>query len=177
MIMEIIAKINLDYVEGELEEILEEKIVSSTVEQLKKNVEEVALKAITETLKGKIDGWILETLNSFIDRPIRITDNYGTIKETYANVNDMLKEKLDGFLSAPVDYNGNDLSKSCSANKDNTRLVYLVDRRVKDITQGWTKQIVSEVDKKVTEHLNIAFKAQISEALFKKIDMAELLNK
>ncbi|MGE5584434.1 MAG: hypothetical protein ACM309_02690 [Bacillota bacterium] len=149
--------------DGSLDEAVKNEIVERIVKTLSKDAIDGVTKAAQRQLDAKLDSLISETYETFVDRGITITDQWGEPLRKNIKIRDLLKEKLDRALDERVDENGN----TSSYRGDRTRLNYLIDKRVK-----WAvDEVTRRLDKKIEERLNEAFKEKLSASLLAKIDV------
>ena len=119
--MKINIEFDVDYIEGKVED----KIINKIAAAVEGKIKDSTVNQIVITMHEQINGWITQTLNEFIDRPINLTDRYGEIIEKYACVKDLLKSKFDAFMSESVDEQGRSVKQGCYGPKA-SRLHWMV---------------------------------------------------
>ena len=155
---------------------IQDRLINDITKQLQDGIMKQLKNEVISTLNGKIDLFIDETLESFMDREIVVTDEWGNESARYSTVNQVLEKKFDDFLTAQVDRYGK-TTTGCRVSSENSRITFLLDNRVKDVTERLTKSIVKEVDKKVKLELEKAVREKLSSTLLDKIDVDGLIKK
>jgi hypothetical protein len=104
--MKVNVEVDLSWLEdGEtIDEAIVYRIADKFIDQ--DRIGELIKKAIAERFDDSIDSVLTKTLDSFMDREVAITDNWGTVQERHENVEELLKARFDSFMSELVDSNG-----------------------------------------------------------------------
>ncbi len=147
-----------------------EEINASTVETIKENA--------ARKINFGIDQLLEHTLIDFMDRKVLITDKWGDKVVEYENVDEMLKEKFDEYITQRVSKKG-EPENSCSYSRDNfTRISYLLDNKVSAFEDKCTKDIadaansvVKRIERKMKETFNDSLKEKVAEQIFSKIEI------
>jgi hypothetical protein len=159
-----------EYFNGRIEDIVADKLMS----KLQKKITDTTVNQVLINMADKIDSWINDTLSNFIDRPIKLTDKYGSVIEEYDNVSELLKGRFDEFMSENVDEKGRS-SKSCSTyGKTNTRLQWLLGQIIEEKGDIAYKKARSEMDDlveiKFKEHKEMLLN-DTAKKILKKLDI------
>lgn len=136
-----------------IDETVIKEIVNKVVQKVSTNIQPEVIKKAANKFNFAIDSFIDDTLTNFLDRKIRITDNYGSVKDEYENVEEMLKEKFDNFMTQRVNSNGEPVSsKKCSHGRFDTKIEHMLNSEFKkykyefkDICCTMAKKMKSEV--------------------------------
>lgn len=169
--------VNVDWLdEISADAFLKKEVLKSVIAAIEPDIKERIVKEAHRQLSDGIDDFIGSMLEAFFEREIVITDNWGDIKKRFKNVDEMLKEKFDNFLTESVDEHGkkHEGSGGCYG-KQQPRISWLLDERVMKRAEAITKEIVKQVDAKITNTLQAALKEQLGEKLMEKIDIAHMI--
>lgn len=160
-----------------IDDVIQEKIVSSIVEKMKGKISEAIEKSARDKINFGIDSLLDDTLRSFMDRQIKITDRYGTVKKSYEDVEEMLAEKFDEFITQKVDGKGQPVT-GCGYGDDGTRIDHLIEKKVSAYKESFDKKIVSaseaiadKIKKQITEQTNNEIQKQVAIKVFKHLDL------
>lgn len=127
---------------------LDERLQREIVEEIKNSIQKHTLNKmeslIYNQVKNNIDTWINERLHEFTDRVIRVTDKWGDTVESHKSLNDMFKERFDGFLTKAVDKDGKQID-GCAYGNSKNRIEYLLEKKASEVMSQITKKIDSSV--------------------------------
>ena len=151
---------------------LKSEIVHGIVQKYTQNIDkdiismsEAKIKEINQqatfAINGAIDKKIAETLDGFVNKTINIYDKWGDVKRSDVTVIELLKEKMDAFLTEKVDKSG----KSGGYNADTSRLNYIIQ---KNITYEMERKIEVAAGKIKTE-LEKYMKEQLEKSVGQKM--------
>lgn len=176
--------VDIDYVDedGNLDEVLYDKIVNSVVDKVSNKVVE----NMTNSVKDKIDEEsvrvsekISERLNEymeeFFEKPRNIYDKWGELVKSNTCVKEMLKEACDNFMSASVDESGKPSTSSWN-NKIMSRTEYMVKKVVNADMEYAIKKATDEITKEIKEKVANEVKMQIGEKLGAFVGVDELIS-
>lgn len=123
-----------------LDEALREGIITSVVDHIKEEtmekITEEVNKKLSEVLENFLDKKLNELTDSLLNRKINIYDRWGDCKEENVEIMDILKRRLDTYLTEQVDENG----KLSQAYGTKTRLEYCISKNIND-------DMMREIDK------------------------------
>ena len=155
---------------------VQDKLVNEIVNSLQDGIVKQLKNEVVSTLNGKIDGFIDDTLKTFMDRVIVVTDKWGNEQDRFESVNELLEAKFDNFLTQQVDGYGKAI-EGCRTSGDNSRIAFMLDKRIQDKAESLTKSIALEVDKKIKVTLEKAVREKLSSTLLGKIDVDGIIKK
>jgi LPS O-antigen subunit length determinant protein (WzzB/FepE family) len=134
-------------------------IIESITNKLEDRFYKQLEKNTSDQLAVRIDELLNKLVNRFMNKEVVVTDNWGDVKEKHENVNELLKQKFDRWLTETVNDEGKPMSTSCSyGSKRHTRLEYFIDERIKDHQKRITKEIFATINTKLKEAQEIAIK-------------------
>lgn len=173
--MKMTMEIDLDWIEedGSIDDVVKKQIAVSVAEKIKEEATEDLLKQAEGYVTERIDAFVTDILNRFMNHEVRVTDRYGDTKARFDNVEEMLKERFDNFLTESVDENGRTTDR-CNYRDSTTRVDYLIDARIKKQTEAFVNTVSREVDNKIKAALTAEVKKQLSDNLLSKIDIKAL---
>ena len=174
--MKMNVEIDLDWLEEDegIEEQIKEKLISDVVAQCLTNLTKTINEKAASKLDNALDGHIGTILSTLLDREIKIADKYGTIKKTYKNINEMLDEKFDTFLTSQVDKEGKPYN-SCSYGDSYTRIDYLIDAKIRERAKIESNTIVKDTETKINNFFKKELSDKVAERLLKQINIKSLL--
>lgn len=166
--------VNIDWLENEsLDEVVRNQIIDGVVERISeqtiKSVKEDAEKRVI----AKIEELITQTYQSFLNKGVTITDEWGDLLKENVKVYDLIKEKCDKWLTEKVD----DRGEPSGYSQKWTRMEWLINKQLKDQSKRMSDDLVKKVGTEIKKYINDAVKESIGEKLVKEIGIEELINK
>ena len=155
---------------------VQDKMVNEIVKALQGGIIKQLKNEVVSTLNGKIDNFIDDTLKTFMDRVIVVTDKWGNEQDRFESVNELLEAKFDNFLTQQVDRYGKS-TEGCRTSGNASRIAFMLDKRIREKSESLTKSIALEVDKKIKVELEKAVREKLSSTLLDKIDVDGILKK
>lgn len=156
--MRINVDFELDWVNDEdtIDAAVSRKIIDKAVEQASVKVIETIKKNVDNQLANKVDEFLNDILAKFMDRNIVVTDSWGNEVTRYEDVNELLEEKFDAFVTEVVDSNGKtSRERGCSVSGD-PRFEHLIKKHI--------NQKIRDIELQITKEINEYFKSKINEA-------------
>lgn len=169
-------EIDLDWLteDGDIESSIKEGLVNQVVDSCLDKLSEMIEKKASSRLDEAIDNHIASILSDLLNRQIRITDKYGDPIKTYENVDEMLDEKFENFLTHPVDRDGKPYT-GCSYGDKYTRIEHLITSKITVRSEKESLKIVKDTQAKIDKFFKGALSNAIAEKLFRQIDVESLL--
>jgi len=156
-------QVEIDWIEnGNVDEELRAEVVHQVLSSVRKTTKKQVESIVYNRARNLVDGWILEQLHAFSDRPLRITDKWGDTVEHHESLTDMFKQQFDQFFDASVDKNGKTID-SCGYGGKLSRIDYLLNKLASD----YLKNITDKMDRMVAREVNDAAQARIKEKIIK----------
>lgn len=156
-----------------IDELVMKELVNEVVQKVSRNIQPILIKKIANKFNFAVDSLIDDTLANFLDRKIRITNDYGTVKDEYENVDEMLKEKFDNFITQRVTGNGEPVSsKNCSHGHYDTRIEHMLNNELKKCKRDFNdicSKMVKKMKTDVIEGINNDYENQATKVFFKEI--------
>ena len=140
-------------------------MVSKLINKGYDNVE----KQTSDALATHVDDLLFKLTDRFMNKEVKVTDKWGDIQEEHESVNELLKTKFDGFLTAAVDHQGKVVT-SCSYGKKQTRMEYLIDQRLDALSSTMINSIAAIMDKKI-EAKKAVFMAEAGAKMAEKLGL------
>ena len=174
--MKMKVEIDLDWLkeDEDIEEQIKESLISSVVEGCFKKLSETIEREAASRLDEALDGHIASILADLMDRQIRITDKFGDVQKTYENVDEMLDEKFENFLTQPVDKEGKPYSH-CSYGDRYTRIEHLISKKVEEKAKEKAEKIMNDTNGKIKAFFTQELNNKIADRLFRQLDLESLL--
>lgn len=176
MKMNIEVEINWLDEDQNIDDAVQSSIVDAVTGKIGKDIIKQLSKEALNTINYGIDKYIDDLLRGFLDREFVVTDRYGDVTARYTNVEEMLKEKFDSFMSQSVDSKGKPTT-GCNY-KENDRLSFLISNIVNKQKDAFNKQIekaadgvVTNLKQFLTEKTNQEVQKAVAEKIFDKIKL------
>lgn len=184
------AKINitvdLDYLGDEegsesFDEALRSEIIAGVVAKYTRNINkdiiaeaESKIKQVdaetTEKINSEIDKKIADILNGFLERKIDLHDKWGDVTRKDVSVIDLLKEKLDNFISEKVDANG----KAGGYDAKFTRLDYIIKKNITHDMEYRIETAAKEIKKQLEAHMQKQLEEKVGKNLVQLLKIDEM---
>ncbi len=171
-------EVEIDWVEDEdtIDDRIKREIAKQIVFQFKEKDFAPIIAYATETLRDKADALVVETLQKFMAKKIVITDQWGNITEEYGNVDELLQDKFDDYITESVDHQGKAHPKKGCSVSGTPRIIYHIEKRVKEQCDRYSERILKDVDRRIETKLIASLKSKISNTLVKKIDLTSVID-
>lgn len=170
--MKFYVEVEMDYMEGDAGREFERKIQEKLVERIKGDLQKRVEAGVSNTLNREIESFVTQVLIDFMDKEVKITDCYGKVKETYADMDELIKAKLDKFMSEAVDNNGKPYT-GCST-MQHTRYSYMINSSLERGLEVFQKSMNTLFTKKLEHGIKEAKERAMKEAIEKNIDIKSL---
>ena len=159
-----------------LDEVLKDEIISSITTQLSTDIMKKAQLCTDDVVKDAkkrldtaindiIDTKLNSLIDGFLNRKIDIHDEWGDVTEKDVAITDLLKRRLDNYLTERVDNNGKKSSYS-----DTTRLDYAIKQHIDYPMQRQIECAATDIKKQLEDYM----KKQLEENVGKNV--VKLLN-
>lgn len=177
--MKLNIEIDLDWIDEEkgLDEVVKEQIINGVVSQVQKKITD----KIEEKVNNIIDVEIVQTINKktdelftdFINRPVTLSDNYGSKIKVYDSMEMLIKERFDNFLTQTVDKNGN--ASNSSYDTKFKRLEFIIDKQLSDFANEFTTNAVKKVSEEIKQHVKDGLTTKLGAELMNVLKVNEML--
>lgn len=177
--MKLNLEIDLDWIDEEkgLDETVKEQIINGVVSQVQKKIND----KIEEKVNNIIDVEIVQVINKktdelftdFINRPVTLTDNYGSKLKVYENMEQLIKERFDKFLTQTVDEKGNAYDGTYS--KKYQRLEFIINKQLSEFADTFTKDAVKKVSEEIKLHVKDGLTQKLGAELMSVLKVNEML--
>lgn len=157
-----------------IEEHLRHDIISKVIEKLFTAVKDDYRTDIDKIISERIEKLTEETFNTFIDKEIKVTDDYGSLKWT-GTIHDLIKEKFDEWLLGTVDKQGR--SSDSRYEILQSRVNFIIDERLKKHSEQFVQRAVTEVSDKLEETLSEDLRDMIGKRIADKIGLNKIMPK
>lgn len=177
--MKLNLEIELDWIDEEsnLDKAVTNKIINSIVEKIQlkveKQVEAKVNSQIDKTVIKRIDKMTEKLFNDFINRQVTVTDSYGSKIKVYPNVEAVIKERFDNFMTQAVNEKGETYDGSYG--KKYTRLMFIIDEQLKKISDKFTTDAVKQVSDEIKTHVTTGLTQKLGSELMKVLKVNEML--
>lgn len=172
-------ELDIDWIEEDstLDETIKQEIIASITNKVYNKVsEKIKDKVNTDIDKkvlDKVDEMTENLFNTFLDREVVITDNYGSSIKTYKDVTELIKEKFDNFMTDSVDESGN--ATNSSYGKKYGRINYIVDKQLKEYADQFTTEAVEKVSTEIRSHVKEGLTKKLGNELMNVLKVDKML--
>lgn len=122
---------------------------------------------VSEKIEEAIDKKIEGIMNDFLNRKINLYDSYGDIKREDVVIIDLLKEKMDRFLTDKVDSDGN----TGKYGSKTPRLDYIVNKNINHEMEWRIKKAAEEVRNKLEAYMKDELQKSIGEKMYGLLEL------
>ena len=173
--MKIKTEIDIAWIDEEqsVDDAVRESLIGAVVTQIEGKLLDGIKKQATDRMLERVDQLIDQILHNFMDREVQVTDKWGDVIERFESVNELLKGKFDGYLTAQVDRNGKP-TKGC-AYESKTRIEHEIDTRIQKAVTSFEERIRSNLNDLLKTKLTTALSQTVSRSLAKTVDIEALI--
>lgn len=119
----------------------------------------------------EIEARVDEAYQKIIAAPIQITDDWGSIKQSYPSLDDAVKAKFAAYLTEKVKkYDG-----TPSRHGDMTRLNYLIKKRIEDHSKQFMKTSIEEIESKIKQTIDESLKEHLGNKISEMVDIKGMI--
>lgn len=178
--MKLNLEIDLDWIDEEkgLEDTVKEQIINGVVSQVQKRIndkiEEKVNKIIDEEIVTTINKKTDELFIDFINRPVTLTDGYGSKLKVYDNIEQLIKERFDNFMTDFVDKDGKTTRRDSYGDKYQ-RINFIIDKQLKDFANQFTTEAVKKVSEEIKLHVKDGLTTKLGSELMNVLKVNEML--
>lgn len=175
--------VELDWIDDghNLDKEIKDDVIQRITETVSKKLIEEKTTQLQEEIARRVDDIVDQTYEQFLDNPVQQFDRYGDPTNKFDSVKDMLKYKLDNYMSQKVSGRTGKVDDYRS-NNDTTRLEYMVGKQLGEVFDKKVKEVramvhkkLSQVEEQINETIKTAMKAEIGERMHKVLEMDNLL--
>lgn len=177
--MKLNLEINLDWIDEEkgLDETIKEQIISGVVSsvqnQINSKIEDKVNRIIDETIVTKINEKTDALFFDFVSRQVTLCDNYGSKIKVYENMEQLIKERFDNFMTEKVDDQGR--STTSAYGKNYPRLEFIINKQLKDFAEKFTTDAVKQVSTEIKQHVKDGLTTKLGAELMSVLKVNEML--
>lgn len=153
---------------------LNKKIEDKLVDRLIQGVDSDITKNISKRVNDVIDEKINNFVDGFMEKGFRQVDRWGDVIKENVNPKELLKEKLDSFLTSKVDTkNGKTTNDSYGSVQ---RYEYVLDKTAKEHISKWEQTVSDDVLKAIKKDINEETRKKVVDAILKDYSLKNLIN-
>lgn len=153
----------------ELNQRLEEKLLDHLVKSLDGNL----VSKVTSRVNDVIDEKLNEFMDEFMSKGFTQVDQWGDVIKENVNPKELLKAKLDSFLSENVDDKGKSTSDTWRTKK---RYEYLIDNAAREYIDKWQRGVSDDVVAKIKEDINQETRKKVVDSIMTDYSLKNLIN-
>ena len=178
--MKINLEIELDWIDEEkgIDEVVQQEIIDGVTRRVSKEIGD----KIEKKINSVIDEQVVSTINEktsaifseFMDRPISITDTYGSEINVYDNIESLIKERFDNFMTQSVDDKGNIYTGSSYGSKS-PRIDFIISNQLKKFADEFTTDAVKTVSEEIKNHVKEGLTTKLGAELMSVLKVNEML--
>lgn len=157
--------------DGSIDEIIQDKLAESILSKVKTESTETLLSRVEKLMQERVNTLVQGVFESLMTKEVAITDHYGDVVKTYPDVNAMIKDKFDKFLTERVDSDGR-----TSSYGDQTRMDLIVKKQLDKISKEFTTKAVTEVTNTIKSTLSTDLKDMLGDRLMNLMEIDTVLN-
>lgn len=166
--MKIYCEVDMSYLEGDAGRDLEDKVVENLVERIRADLGERIEKKTANLIDREMNIFVTQILTDFIDKSVSLTDCYGHTKEKFDSLEDLIKARLETFMTEKVDTSGKTYT-GCSYGDKLSRTQFLIDGRINKVIEEYfaklTKKIMKSIEQKIEQEKENAVEKAIADNL------------
>lgn len=176
--MKLNLEIEIDWLDEEqgIDEAIQQQMINQVVQKIEqkvsKRLEDSVSATIDKSVLKKVDEMTTNLFNDFLKREVSINDNYGSIIKTYPSVTDVIKERFDNFMTEKV---GKDGKPAGSYGDKYTRLVFIIDKQLKDFADKFTTDAVKQVSEEIKSHVKEGLTNKLGNELMEVLKVNEMI--
>ena len=155
--------------EHELNKKLEEKLLDRLVESVDSDLVTKVSKRVNEVIDERINSFIDE----FMDKGCTQGDRWGEVIKENVNPKELLKEKLDSFMTEDVDDKGKSTSDNWSSKK---RYEYVIDKAAKEHIEKWQTGVSKDVLTKIKKDINEETRKKVVDTILSDYSLKKLID-
>lgn len=177
--MKLNLEIELDWIDDEMniDETVKQNVIDTIVSKIQKKVEgkvqtkidEIIDKTIVDNINKKTD----DLFNDFLGREVSVSDNYGSVIKVYENVEAIVKEKFDNFMTQTVDDQGR--STESSYGNKHKRLTFIISKQLQDFADKFTTDAVKQVSSEIQLHVKDGLTTKLGKELMSVLKVEKML--
>lgn len=174
--MKLKVEVDLEWIgeEGNIDEEVKSQIISGICSKINKVSQDEIVKKVNDKIAKECDALInqriTEILNEFVSKEIKVTDQWGDVKQEI-KIADLLKKRFDSFMTEKVDGEG----KASTYGTKYIRMEWIIDKRVRDYCAVKTKEMVVDVENKIKEILSIDLELKVKNKIIENLGLSEIL--
>ncbi|MGL4695216.1 hypothetical protein [Enterococcus larvae] len=173
-------EVEIDWIEedgtlsDELNHRLQEKIVEAAVGKLFADASNSISETVIEKVNAAVDDKINSFINDFMNKEFDRTDRWGDVIAKGITPKNLLKEKLDEFLTAKVNKNGQ--VSSYSYDNETDRLSYILSKTAQEHISKYQQGISDDILRKIKEDINEETRKKVVDSILSDYSLKKLIN-
>lgn len=177
--MKLNLEVELDWINDEmnLDDTVRENIITAIVDKIHKKVEEQTVKKVEALIDveivNKINAMTEALFNDFMNKPVTISDGYGSKLKVYNNVTEIIKERFDNFMTQSVDSKGQ--TDNSSYGTKYKRVEFIIDQQLKTFADKFTTDAVQKVSAEIKLHVQEGLTNKLGTELMKVLKVDKML--
>ena len=172
--MEFEIKATIDWLgedDGSLDDAIQNKVIESVTKKIQAQIVTNVAEQVTKTINDRVNELVSETFARIMSKKINVTDQWGDVKESFPSIEDAIKSRFDRFMLEKVNNDG----KADSYNANQTRINWIIDGRIKTLSEEFTKKAVTQINEAVKTQLSEALKNELGDRLTKLLKVDKLI--
>lgn len=177
--MKLNLEVELDFIDEQmsLDETVKQNIINGVVEKIQAKVEKQVTEkienAINETTEKRINQLTDSLFADFMNRPVTLRDPYGRDLKCYDNVEAIIKERFDNFMTQTVDEEGN--TTTSNYGRTMPRVTFVIQEQLTRFANQFTTDAVKKVSAEIQEHVKDGLTQKLGTELMKVLKVEKLL--
>jgi hypothetical protein len=157
-----------DVVKEQIIEGVVNKINDTTLDNIKKKVDQIIDKTIVDRITEHTDS----LFDDFMSKRVQINDKYGDTIKSYENVTEVIKTEFDTFMTKTVDDKGRDYD---GYGKKYTRLEFIINKQIKEFADKFTTDAVKKVSDEIKTHVQNGMTQKLGKELMAVLKVDKML--
>lgn len=172
-------EIELDWIDEEsnFDESVKQQVIDSIVRKIEgkinADIEKKVNSIIDEGVVNRVNNLTEKLFNDFLNRSVNITDRYGDIIKSYDSVESLIKQRFDNFMTQTVDDKGRTHNGAYGVKHE--RIVYIVDKQLKEFANEFTTNAVSKVSEEIKTHVQNGLTEKLGKELMTVLKVDKML--
>ncbi len=154
-----------------LDETIQGKIIEAVTAKIQAQIVTDVAAQVTKTINERVNELVSETFARIMSKKINVTDQWGDVKESFPTIEDAIKTRFDRFMLEKVNNDG----KVDSYGANQTRINWIIDGRIKNLSEEFTKKAVTQINDAVKTQLSEALKNELGDRLTKLLKVDKLI--
>jgi hypothetical protein len=174
--MKVDISLDLDWIEwdGGFEDTIKKEVVDTIVKRITDKIEKQLLERVTEIVNSQCDTICKEMVNTYLDKPVNITDKWGDNIIVGTTIKSIIQKRFDDFWNTKIDAQGR-VSTEYNSNDCKNRVQWSIDEIIKEHSKEFNKTLVNDTANKIKANMTESLRNAIGSKLIGELGFDKLL--